>query len=375
MAAGGRSVTPPALSAEVRVARGTFVVDVRIELRRGEVLALLGPNGAGKSTLLAVIAGLLMPGAGRVHAGGRELTRVQAGRRPAVHVPPSARGIGLLGQDPQLFPHLTALQNVAFGPRAQRHPMRVASADAAAWLERVGLAGLGERRPAELSGGQQRRVAIARALAARPSVLLLDEPFASLDVETAPDIRELLREQLRSSPTTAIVVSHDALDAVVLADRTAVIADGRIVDEGPTARVFAEPRDLFTAAVAGVNLVTGSADGGAVVAAGGIRFTGRGGHRDEGAMIRISGGAPAAAVFRPASVVVSTRQPEGVSSRNVWRARVNGMEHAAGGIRVRTGPLPVVADLMPASVAELGLAEGSEVWLSVKASEVSLYRR
>ncbi|SDB84278.1 molybdate transport system ATP-binding protein [Sanguibacter gelidistatuariae] len=377
------------LDADLRVSRGTFTARARLCLAGGDVLALLGPNGAGKSTLLAALAGLLLPDDGHIRLDGADLTRVTAapddarGRGPHVltQVPPSGRGVGLLSQDPMLFPHLSALANVAFGPRAQGVTARTATAQAALWLERVGLDGLGDRRPAELSGGQQQRVAIARALAAAPRLLLLDEPFASLDVDTAPAVRRMLRDQLRASGTTAVVVTHDVLDAVVLADQTAVLVDGEIVDEGPTARVLVAPRSPFTASIAGVNLVLGTADDGALVTADGLRFAGahpQGAGRAEkpdGARVSLPDGAPVAAVFRPAAVIVGLHRPEGASPRNVWPATITSLEHGPNGIRVQTTEPAVAADLTAGAVAELGLAEGTPVWLSVKATEVALHAR
>src|SRR5699024_7436973 len=141
------------------------------------------------------------------------------------------------------------------GPRAAGVPARTARADAAAWLARVGLPGAGRRRPRQLSGGQQQRVALARALATRPDLLLLDEPLAALDVATAPQIRHLLADEVRRTGVTAVVVTHDLVDALVLADRVAVLAGGRIVEHGATLAVFEEPRTPFAAALAGLNLL------------------------------------------------------------------------------------------------------------------------
>ncbi|UOE44263.1 sulfate/molybdate ABC transporter ATP-binding protein [Agromyces larvae] len=353
-----------ALDARLRLVRDGFDLDVAFAVGAGEVLALLGPNGAGKSTVLALLAGVLRPAAGRIELDGRTLA--EASDRSSTFVRPERRRIGLLGQDPTLFPHLTALENVAFGPRAAGTPRRDATALAASWLARVGLDGLAHRRPAELSGGQRQRVAIARALAARPALLLLDEPFASLDVEVVPELRWMLREQLAASGTSAVVVSHDVIDAVVLADRTAVLERGRIVDTGPTREVLAAPRSPFTAALAGVNLVVGAAAGGTVVA-GEATFTGD-------AAEPLVEGESAAAVFRPSSVVVATRRPERTSLRNVWHDRVTAIEPSpGGGVRLRFGAPPVHADVTAAAVAELELAPGSEAWLAVKAAETSLH--
>jgi molybdate transport system ATP-binding protein len=237
-------------------------------------------------------------------------------------------------------------------------------------LSAVGLGGLGERRSAELSGGQRQRVALARALAAEPQVLLLDEPLAALDVRSAPEIRQLLREQIACTGTTTVLVTHDVLDAVVLADRIMVLDAGRVIDTGPTATVLGAPKDRFTASLAGLNLVIGVVADGGVRAPDGRRFVGAGVPEE------LRDGARAAAVFAPSAVVVHTSEPTGASPRNVWRTEVVALEPGASTVRLRTAGDPqVLADLTPASVAELGLQAGSVVWLSVKATEVGLHRR
>ncbi|MHA6669143.1 ABC transporter ATP-binding protein [Homoserinimonas sp. A447] len=242
------------LSARVIARRGTFLLDASINVAPGEVLALLGPNGAGKSTLLQVVAGLLIPERGEVAVAGRTLTR--RGSSTPVFVPPRHRGVGLLGQDPLLFPHLSAAQNVAFSVRAQGIRPAQALAAAEQWLAAVGLEGLENRKPDALSGGQQQRVAIARVLAARPAVLLLDEPMAALDVQTAAAIRALLKERLADTGIPAVLVSHNVLDAIVLADRVAILDEGRIVEEGDTGRLVDAPVTQFARDLVGTGPVS-----------------------------------------------------------------------------------------------------------------------
>ena len=370
----GRDVVTALLAANLQLTRGGFTLDVQLTLAPGEVLALLGPNGSGKSTVLDLLAGLATPDTGTVTLDGATLTA------PGQRVAPENRAIGLLGQEPLLFPHLSARANVAFALRFGEAQLNAAPARVQAdrWLDRVGLAGLGSSLPGALSGGQQQRVALARALAARPRVLLLDEPMAALDAETAPFIRQLIREQLAETGTSAIIVTHDIVDAVVLAHRVAVLHHGALIDEGTTAAVLAAPQNPFVAALAGVNLVVGTAQSGAVVAPDGRTFRVR--PADAAALSPTTPGAeapaPAAAVFRPASVVVHTEQPRHASPRNVWSARVRGIEPGSGGVRLRTSGDPeVIAELTPAAVADLGLQVGSTVWLSVKATDVSAYRR
>jgi molybdate transport system ATP-binding protein len=351
------------LQARFTVRRRDFTLDAEVRLEPGEVLALLGPNGSGKSTLLAVIAGLLVPDAGTVAVSGRVLTRCADGR--PLLVPPERRGIGLLGQDPLLFPHLSALDNVAFGPQSQGKPRDEARRLAATWLTAVELGGFEQRRPAQLSGGQQQRVALARALAAEPAVLLLDEPMAALDVQTASLMRQLLAERLAANRVATILVTHDVLDAIVLADRVAILQDGRIVDEGAKTRVLAAPRSPFAAALVGVNLVTGTADAGGLRLADGRSITGHG--------ARPEAGGEAAAVFRPADVRVAAVAPPGAGVTNGWPSSIVALEPSSGGVRLRlAGDPQIAAEVSPVLVAELGLEPGMPVWLTVDPADVTL---
>lgn len=357
------------LDAAVVVRRSEFTLDIAVTVAPGEVVALLGPNGAGKSTFLAVVAGLLRPSSGHVRVGGATVT--DTARR--VHVPPHRRGVGLLAQQPLLFPHLTALANVAFGPRAQGVRRRVAEDRARELLAAVGAAELADHRPEQMSGGQQQRVALARALAARPRLLLLDEPLSALDVDATPAMRALLSRTIRQAGQTALLVTHSALDALVLADRVVVLDAGRIVEEGPTREVLARPRSPFTARIAGLNLVTG------VVEAGGLRtpddrhITGR----VEGELVD---GEPAVAVFPPGAVAVFAHRPDG-SPRNVVPVRLVTVEPRGDLVRLRAVPVSadggwvggLAADVTPAAMAELGAEPGTQLWFAVKATEVAIH--
>ncbi|MGX1792665.1 sulfate/molybdate ABC transporter ATP-binding protein [Microbacterium sp. NPDC055312] len=229
-----------ALDAHVVVAHAGL--DVHLSLRPGEVLAVMGPSGAGKTTLLDAVAGLTRLDDGHVDIDGDQLADATR------HTPPSRRAIGLLGQDPLLFPHMTATANIAFAARSAGSSRAEAVAIAEEWMPRIGLPGLGARRPDQLSGGQRQRVALARALAARPRLLLLDEPFSSLDVLAAAQLREVVRDQLHG--TTTIVVSHTVADAHALADRLLIIEHGRISQQGPLHEVLSTPSTPFTQAVA-----------------------------------------------------------------------------------------------------------------------------
>lgn len=236
-------MTGASLDARIRVDRGAFTLDAALRAEPGEILALMGPSGAGKSTLLGVLAGFVPLSAGAVRLDG-DTVQDAAG----IDVPARERGVILLGQQARLFPHLSARENIAFGQRARRVPRTQARAEAEAWLERIGLRDLGDRRPAHLSGGQQQRIALARALATSPRVLLLDEPLTSLDPATADGIRDLLRDEL--AETTVVMATHDAADALVLADRLIVLENGRITGDGTPAAVLDAPPTSFAATVA-----------------------------------------------------------------------------------------------------------------------------
>ncbi len=253
-------MTGAALQARVRVDRGGYTLDAALQADAGQIVAVMGPSGAGKSTLFDAIAGFVPLTGGQVSLDGRT---VDSASGP--HVDPRHRGVVMLGQEPRLFPHLSARENIAFGPRARRIPRAAARAEAETWLARVGLAGMGDRRPAQLSGGQQQRVALARALATSPRVLLLDEPLTSLDPETAAGIRLLLSDQLADTGTTAIVATHDAADAVSLAARLVVLEAGRITQSGVVRDVLDGPATPFVAAVAAAHRGGPAADWQAVV--------------------------------------------------------------------------------------------------------------
>lgn len=334
-------------------------LEVAFDVAAGEVLAVLGPNGAGKSTTAAVIAGLLRGDRAVVRVGARTLTDTERGAFVPVH----DRRIGVLMQEPLLFPHMTVLGNVLFACGRGGGP------SALGWLDRVGVGELAGSKPRELSGGQAQRVALARALAADPDVLLLDEPLAGLDVAAAATIRAELRNVVTENDRAALVITHDLLDVVGVADRLMVIEEGRIVDIGPVGDVLAAPRSAFGARIAGVNLVHGVMDGPAR-----LRGAGHGWYGVPAAPLSV--GADAVAMFSPSAVAVFRDEPHG-SPRNSVQVLVTALDRAGEMVRVRaeaTGALPALAaDVTPDAVDDIGLSVGQRVWFTVKTQEVALH--
>ncbi|MGK5675547.1 ABC transporter ATP-binding protein [Micromonospora sp. URMC 106] len=347
----------PLLDAHLVVDRGGFRLDVPLRVAAGEVVALLGPNGAGKTTALRALAGLLPLTAGHLTLDGVDLDR--PGR---AWTPTERRPVGVVFQDYLLFPHLSALDNVAFGPRRHGADRRAARETARAWLDRVGLAAHAHRRPRQLSGGQAQRVALARALAVAPALLLLDEPLAALDARTRLDTRAELHRHLAAHAGAALLVTHDPLDALVLADRLVIVEEGRVVQEGDAATVTARPRTDYVARLVGLNLHRGRAQGHRVRVADGLTLT---------VADRLDGDAFVA--FRPSAVALHPSRPEG-SPRNTWAATVAGVQRHGDNLRVRLdGPIGVAADVTPAAAAQLRLAPGQPVWAAVKAAETHAY--
>ena len=344
-------------------------VDLEFSVAAGEVVAILGPNGAGKSTALHVIAGLLRPDDGLVHLGNKVLTDTAA----ATFVPAHARRVGLLLQDPLLFPHLSVAANVAFAPRSRGRSRRVARQVAAHWLQQVDAVDLTDRWPRQLSGGQAQRVALARALAAEPDVMLLDEPLAGLDVAAAAAIRKLLRGVLAGNGRSALMVTHDLLDVLTLADRVLVLESGHIVESGPAATVLAAPHSYFAARLAGVNVVSGALDDGGVVRTNwGARWYGR-----PAVDTPPERGQPTIAVFAPAAVAVYRDSPHG-SPRNTVAVTVAEIDTRGPAIRIRADQQPdgapgLAADITTDAAAELQLTPGEQVYFSVKAQEITLH--
>jgi molybdate transport system ATP-binding protein len=364
---------PTGLTARLRLDLDRFRLDLALDVPAGHVVALIGPNGAGKSTTLRALAGLLPLREGRIALAGQTLDDPADGR----FVPTEQRRIGMVFQDYLLFEHLSVLDNVAYGARARGTHRREARAEARRWLARMGLEEVADRRPRQLSGGQAQRVALARALATAPDLLLLDEPLAALDAGTRQEIRTDLRHHLREFPGCTVVVTHDPLDAMVLADTIVVVDGGRVVQQGPPREVALAPRTEYVARLVGLNLYRGTrvgAGGTVHLDDGGTLSTGTGTGTGTGTA---TGGTaapePVFVTFPPSAVALHRDRPAG-GPRNVWRGRVDGLEQHADIVRVRlAAEPPVLADVTTAAVAELDLGIGREVWAAVEATEVRTY--
>jgi molybdate transport system ATP-binding protein len=357
--------TPSGMRADVGVDLDRLHLDASVEVGAGEVLAVLGPNGAGKSTLLRCLAGLRAIDRGRIVLGGTVVDDPLTG----TFVFPERRRVGVVFQDHLLFPNLDLTGNVAFGLRARGARRAEAEERARRWLERVGLAGLERSRPAAVSGGQAQRAALARALVTDPDVLLLDEPLAALDVGTRASVRRDLRRHLAAFAGATVLVTHDALDALALADRVAILEDGRVAQAGTLADVTGTPRTPYVAELMGTNLLAGVARGNEVAL----------GDGSAGAAAAVVVGephdGPVLVLVRPSSVTLHRDEPTG-SPRNRWRGVVAGFDLLGERVRVRLdGPVRLVAEVTPAAVADMGLAEGTPVWAAVKATDLVVVER
>ncbi|WP_031515772.1 ABC transporter ATP-binding protein [Streptomyces sp. NRRL F-5123] len=359
------ATTPPArltgegLDARLVLARTDFTLDVELFVRPGEVLALLGPNGAGKTTALRALAGLAPLTGGRLRLDGETLEEPAVRRRAA----PEDRPVGVIFQDYLLFPHLTALENVAFGPRCHGMPRAAARTLAAELLARMGLADHAGKKPRRLSGGQAQRVALARALATNPRLLLLDEPLAALDAGARLDVRAELRRHLAAFEAVAVLVTHDPVDAMVLADRVLVIEGGRRVQEGPPAEVARRPRTDYVARLVGLNLFRGDASGRTVHLAPGLTL----------ATTAESQG-PAFVAFPPSAVTLhATRAAAAEAGAAVWPVTVRTLEPHADAVRVHLttaeAAFPLTADLPTHSLAALPLEPDTTVWAALPEGE------
>ncbi len=337
--------------------RDDFVVTVDLELNPGETTALVGPNGAGKSTIVDAIAGLLRVRAGTVKIAGRVVDAPGEG----IFVSASARNVGVVFQDLLLFPHLRVVDNVAFGARAKGMGKAQARAVAGGFLDSLDLGSLASRFPSELSGGQRQRVALARAMASQPELLLLDEPLSALDVETRSSLRRRLGADLATFDGPRLLITHDPADAFVLADQVVVLENGTIRQKATPDSLRRHPKTPYAASFSGRNLLSASASDGLLEiddVAKTLQTADRG---IEGAVL---------VSIAPSAIALHHEQPQG-SPRNAWQTTIEAIEPIGDVRRVLlASPLPLSADLTPGAVESMGLAPGSSVWASIKATEV-----
>jgi molybdate transport system ATP-binding protein len=351
-----------ALRCDLTVSRDGFRLQLAFEIHEGETVVLVGPSGAGKSTSLAVIAGLLQADEARINLGDE----VWCDTSRRVDLPPHQRRAGFVDQDFALFPHLTVRGNVMYGLRARGAP-RATSIDATeSWLERLGLRGFAHRPIRTLSGGQRQRVALARALASGAGTLLLDEPFGALDVATRAGVRAELRSFLAEVRLPALVVTHDAVDALALADRIAVLESGRLTQMGFPQDLLSRPATRFIAELFGLNHVRAElapGDGLRQARSGAIAFH------------VLAGGppGPVSLSFPPSAVTLSTQRPHG-SAQNTFSGRVLEIVPLADRLRVVLDcGVILAADVVREAALALEISPGHSLWASIKATAIQVY--
>ncbi len=348
------------LQAAVGLRRGTLDLDVELVVASSGVVVLLGPNAAGKTTLLRALAGLVPLERGRVTLDDVVLEDPVAGLR----VPTERRPIGVVFQDYLLFPHMTALENVAFGLRSRGAGRGAARESALGMLERVGLADLAAAKPRALSGGQAQRVALARALATDPRLLLLDEPLSAMDAGARAELRRGLSRHLAAYEGTCLVITHDPIEAMTLGDKLIVLEAGRVVQAGSPEELSSHPRSRYVADLLGLNLYRGQAHDRAIVLADGHRLIAADPMPDAGDVF---------AVIPPRAVALHRVLPEG-SPRNVWKGVVEDLDIVGNHVRAHVGgELPIIAEVTPGAVASMRLDDGGPVFVAVKAVEVEVY--
>ncbi len=347
------------LRADFAARREGFEVAVTLDVADGETRALLGPNGAGKSTVVDAFTGTLELIEGTIELDGKRIDRL----------PPERRSIGVCFQDDLLFPRLSALENVAFPLRAQRIAKGIARARATELIERLAPGVDPAARPGSLSGGERQRIALARALAPEPRLLLLDEPFSNVDVSARPGLRALVRDVARTFGGATVLIAHDPLDALSLADRVTLLESGRQTQTGTPDEIRSAPMSAYAADLVGVNLFAGvlePLDDGAAT----LRLAD--GTVTVAPDAPVTHGSRALASLKPIDVSLHMSEPEG-SARNVVRGPI--AEVAVDGdrarVRIDTHP-PLTAEITAGSVARMGLRPGVEVWATFKAVEVSL---
>ena len=352
-----------ALAVELRHPLGRIALDVRLDAGR-ETLALIGPSGSGKTSVLLSIAGLLAPEWGRVSIGGRPVVDTER----SFSMRPEERRVGMVFQDGALFPNMSVEHNVGYGlyPRPSSRAER--KARVAETLGRFRIGALASAKPTRISGGERQRVALARAVATTPRVLLLDEPLSALDSVTKAHISAELAQWLADLRLPTVLVSHDFSDVVGLADRVAVIEEGRIVQSGTTSEVLRAPESAFVAAFAGINFFSGTArrNGGFTE----VKVT------DEVVIASTDTTTGAVgAIVRPWDVTLSVERLES-SAVNFLRGLIIQVAEVGSVVRVTVGSTPpIVAEVTTESAARLGLVPGRPIVATWKAAATRLVPR
>jgi molybdate transport system ATP-binding protein len=354
------------LHARVQLSRGSFELDVELSARAGETICLLGPNGSGKSTLVEALAGLLEIESGEIVLDQQTIESPRAG----VRLPPQLRPFGVMFQGLWLFPHLSVLDNVAFGPRARGMSRSESRSRAEPLLARLDLERLADRKPPALSGGEAQRVALARALAVEPRALLLDEPLSALDLEARPRTRSLLQQMLQAFDGIRLVITHDPLEALLLADRLVILEEGRILQSGPADEVRRRPRTPYVASLTGVSLLRGELrrkHGTPCLFAEDLELP-----LPEATMVE---GDAVLATVAPNAVELSTEPPQH-HQRGLLAGEIESIELAASHTLVRLATHPrLCAEVSSEAVSRQGLRPGLRVWASVDGRAVDIYPR
>jgi molybdate transport system ATP-binding protein len=351
------------LDAHIALRLGDLDLDVGLTARTGEVVALLGPNGAGKTTIVRALAGLVPIERGHITLDGTVLDDPGT----ATFVPTEQRPVGVVFQDHLLFPRMTARDNIAFGLRARGTDRAAAGEHADHWLDRLGLTDHAHDRPSALSGGQAQRVALARALATDPRLLLLDEPLAALDATTRVHVRAELRRHLDTFDGARILVTHDPVDALVLADRLVIIEHGRITQTGAPAAITSRPATRYVADLVGINLLLGRLEGTTVILDGGGELTVAPTHPSPDGQVAVA--------IRPQAIALYLREPDG-SPRNTWPTTVAALEVDRDRVRATLdAPIPVTAEITAVAAHTLDLRPGHPIWASIKAVDITVYER
>lgn len=336
------------LDARVVLDRGDLQLDAELQVRHGEVVAIMGPNGAGKTTLLDALLGWLPLREGWIVLDGDTFEAPTQEAVTATH----RRSLGMVFQDGLLFPHLKVAGNIEFGADL--------NTDLAELVETLEVSELLEKFPSQLSAGQTQRVALARTLAARPKMVLMDEPLAALDIGGRSRARALIGTALAGNLSGALIVTHDPTDAFTLAQRVLVLENGRVTQFDTPSVIQSQPQSRWIADLMGWNIFHGVAKGpllampnGTEIATSGTELVG-----------------PVTVMINPAAVALFPERPVG-SPRNSWLCRVQGVQLLGDVARVSlSGPLNIYADVTATAAAELNLTEGTEIWVSVKATEV-----